>query len=152
MINSEYCYMPLYCNCCYCRNILLSNEGGPNHSGNLCDSLIYATAEHDGIGIGPMYYFMKHLSAFVQPGSVRLGSVTHGSYSAKRLGGRTSSVLRGFEATVWPCDGSVRQRWQLTPAGNVMLIDQMTEGFQVLLLGVYAVLKSLYLCSHRWLW
>jgi hypothetical protein len=79
-----------------------------------------------------MYYFMKHLSAFVQPGSVRLGSVTHGSYSQKRLGGRASSVLRGFEATVWPCDSSVRQRWQLTPAGNVMLIDQMTEGFQVL--------------------
>jgi hypothetical protein len=98
--------------------------------------MIYTTAEHDGVGIGPMYYFMKHLSAHVRPGSVRIGSVTRASYSEKRLGGRASSVLRGFEATVWPCDGSVRQRWQLTPAGNVMLIDQMTEGFQVLLMSL----------------
>ncbi|KAG5187979.1 Glucosylceramidase, family GH30 [Tribonema minus] len=111
-------------------NIFLDYDGGPNHAGNLCDVPIYANEDHSGAVVGPMYHFMGHVSRFVPPGSRRIASHARGAYGAGTLGSRASGVLRGFEASLAPCDGSVRQRWALLPDGRVQLVDQLTEYFQ----------------------
>ncbi len=112
-------------------NLILDHEGGPNHVGNLCDSPARASMSYKNFSFGPMYYTISHISKFVPPGSKVINSVAVGQYSPKTLGKRPSGVLVGFEATLWPCERSVRQRWRLNVNGSLELLDQMTEQFEL---------------------
>ncbi len=112
-------------------NLILNHEGGPNHVGNLCDSPARASMSYNNFTFAPMYYTISHISKFVPPGSKVLDSVAVGRYNATTLGNRPSGVLVGFEATLWPCERSVRQRWRLNSDGSLELLDQMTEQFEL---------------------
>lgn len=111
-------------------NLLLDHEGGPNHAGNLCDAPAYADKNFRTFTLSPMYYALAHVSRFVPPGSKRLGISVRGRYDPTTLGSRASGALVGYEATLWPCEGSIRQSWKLTQDGTLQLHDQMTEYFE----------------------
>ena len=53
-------------------NILLDQNGGPNHVGNFCFSPIHADTTKDELIYTPMYYYIGHLSKFVRPGAKRI--------------------------------------------------------------------------------
>ncbi len=111
-------------------NIILDHEGGPNHAGNLCDSPAKASMSYNNFTLSPMYYTMSHITKFVPPGSRVIDSVAVGRYNVTTLGNRPSGVSIQFEATLWPCERSVRQRWSLNDDGSLELLDQMTEYFE----------------------
>lgn len=54
-------------------NLLLDEQGGPNHVGNYCDAPIIADGEQDEVIYESSYYYIGHFSKFVRPGAVRIG-------------------------------------------------------------------------------
>eukprot|EP00698_Gefionella_okellyi_P012326 TRINITY_DN3314_c0_g1_i2.p1 TRINITY_DN3314_c0_g1~~TRINITY_DN3314_c0_g1_i2.p1 ORF type:complete len:324 (-),score=66.78 TRINITY_DN3314_c0_g1_i2:17-988(-) len=54
-------------------NILLNQQGGPNHVHNYCDAPIIADVPSGTIHFQPPYFYMGQISKFILPGSVRIG-------------------------------------------------------------------------------
>lgn len=57
-------------------NILLNENGGPNHVGNLCFAPIHANTQTDELIYTPSYYYIGHFSKFVHPGDIRVSTAT----------------------------------------------------------------------------
>ncbi|MBN2540437.1 MAG: glycoside hydrolase family 30 protein [Bacilli bacterium] len=55
-------------------NLTLNEFGGPNHVGNYCDAPIITDTKQKKIIYNSSYYYMKHFSKFVLPGSKRITS------------------------------------------------------------------------------
>lgn len=55
-------------------NLVLDMEGGPNHLNNYCDSPIVVDVDNQLVFVQPMFYYLGHLSKFVPPGSIRVGT------------------------------------------------------------------------------
>ena len=55
-------------------NLVLNEEGGPNHVGNFCDAPIMADTDKDEIHIHDSYYYIGHFSKYIKKGAVRVGS------------------------------------------------------------------------------
>ena len=55
-------------------NLLLDENGGPNHVGNFCDAPIRMNTESGEVVINLSYYYIGHFSRFLQEGSVRIAS------------------------------------------------------------------------------
>lgn len=53
-------------------NLLLDQDGGPNHADNLCDAAMMADVTADRVFRHPQYYFIAHFSKFIVPGSKHL--------------------------------------------------------------------------------
>ncbi|NBI30550.1 glycoside hydrolase family 30 protein [Chengkuizengella marina] len=53
-------------------NLVLNEEGGPNHVGNLCDAPILADRKNDELIINSSYYYIGHFSKFIVPGAKRI--------------------------------------------------------------------------------
>lgn len=59
----------------YCDwNLLLDEEGGPNHVSNFCYAPINADTQNDKVIVNDSYYYIGHLSKFVKKGAKRIGS------------------------------------------------------------------------------
>ncbi len=56
-------------------NILLDQNGGPNHVQNFCFSLIHGDLETGELIYTPSYYFIGHFSKFIDKGAKRISSV-----------------------------------------------------------------------------
>ena len=56
-------------------NILLDENGGPNHVGNFCFAPVHAETKTSELIYTPSYYFIGHFSRFIQPGAKRVSSV-----------------------------------------------------------------------------
>ena len=56
-------------------NILLDENGGPNHVGNFCFSPIHADLSTGQLIYTPSYYFLGHFSKFIVKGAKRISSV-----------------------------------------------------------------------------
>ncbi|XP_063240971.1 lysosomal acid glucosylceramidase-like isoform X2 [Bacillus rossius redtenbacheri] len=54
-------------------NLALDTDGGPNWANNSVDGAVIVNATADEFYKQPMFYALAHFSAFVQPGSVRVG-------------------------------------------------------------------------------
>ncbi|MFN7252660.1 MAG: glycoside hydrolase family 30 protein [Anaerobacillus sp.] len=54
-------------------NIVLDENGGPNHVGNYCDAPIIADTKTDEIHYNSSYYYIGHFSKFIKPGAKRIG-------------------------------------------------------------------------------
>ncbi|MBQ7974182.1 MAG: glycoside hydrolase family 30 protein [Clostridia bacterium] len=63
-----------YCNSFCDWNLVLNEEGGPNHVGNFCDAPIMADTQNDKIYIHDSYYYIGHFSKYVKKGAKRIGS------------------------------------------------------------------------------
>jgi glucosylceramidase len=57
-------------------NILLDENGGPNHVGNFCFSPIHGDIKTGELIYTPSYYFIGHFSKFIQKGAKRIYCVT----------------------------------------------------------------------------
>ena len=57
-------------------NILLDENGGPNHKGNFCFAPIHADTTTGELIYTPSYYYIGHFSKFIQPNAKRIGSAT----------------------------------------------------------------------------
>ncbi|PYZ96398.1 glucosylceramidase [Alteribacter lacisalsi] len=57
-------------------NLVLNEEGGPNHVGNFCDAPIIADTKKDELHFNSSYYFIGHFSKFIRPGARRIHSET----------------------------------------------------------------------------
>lgn len=55
-------------------NLVLNEEGGPNHVGNYCDAPIMADTQNDKFYIHDSYYYIGHFSKFIEKGAKRIGS------------------------------------------------------------------------------
>lgn len=53
-------------------NLLLNEEGGPNHVGNYCEAPIMFDREKKEIVYNPSYYFIGHFSKYIQEGAKRI--------------------------------------------------------------------------------
>lgn len=57
-------------------NILLNENGGPNHVGNFCFSPIHADTRKDELIFTPSYYYIGHFSKFIKLGAKRISTTT----------------------------------------------------------------------------
>ncbi|MGE5355814.1 MAG: glycoside hydrolase family 30 protein [Deltaproteobacteria bacterium] len=57
-------------------NILLDENGGPNHVGNFCFAPVHADLRSGQLIYTPSYYYIGHFSKFVSPGDKRISSVS----------------------------------------------------------------------------
>lgn len=77
-------------------NILLDNQGGPNHVGNFCMAPIHV-ATPDSLVFTPSYYYIGHFSKFIQPGAVRVSTASSRSVllttSFRQTDGSLSTVI-----------------------------------------------------------
>ncbi len=55
-------------------NILLDENGGPNHAKNFCFAPIHANASTDELIYTNAYYYIGHFSKFIRPGAKRIMS------------------------------------------------------------------------------
>lgn len=55
-------------------NILLDEQGGPNHVGNFCFSPVHANTATGEILYTNAYYYIGHFSKFIRPGAKRIGT------------------------------------------------------------------------------
>lgn len=61
-------------------NILLDQNGGPNHVGNFCFAPIHADTDSGELIYTPSYYYIGHFSKFVRPNAKRVSTVTSRSH------------------------------------------------------------------------
>jgi len=55
-------------------NILLNENGGPNHVQNFCFAPIHADTQHNELIYTPTYYYIGHFSKFIKPGAKRIST------------------------------------------------------------------------------
>jgi glucosylceramidase len=60
-------------------NMVLNQQGGPNHLNNWCEAPIIANANTGNLEYGPSYYYMKQFSKYVRPGAVRIKATSNNS-------------------------------------------------------------------------
>lgn len=61
-------------------NIVLDEQGGPNHVGNYCDAPIIGDAKNDEVIFESSFYYIGHFSKYIRPGAKRIG---HSKYTDK---------------------------------------------------------------------
>jgi len=58
-------------------NILLDENGGPNHVGNFCFAPVHADTQTGKLIYTNSYYYIGHFSKFIQPGAKRISCSTN---------------------------------------------------------------------------
>jgi glucosylceramidase len=53
-------------------NLVLDQQGGPNHVGNFCSAPIHTDAATDSFSLQSSYYYLGHFARFVRPGAHRV--------------------------------------------------------------------------------
>lgn len=53
-------------------NLVLNEEGGPNHVGNYCDAPVIVDTKKDEIHYNSSYFYIGHFSKYIKPGAVRI--------------------------------------------------------------------------------
>ena len=53
-------------------NLVLNEEGGPNHVGNYCDAPIIADTKKNKLHYNSSYYYIGHFSKYIKPGARRI--------------------------------------------------------------------------------
>ena len=78
-------------------NILLDENGGPNHVQNFCFSPIHADTRTGELIYTPSYYYIGHFSKFITPGAKRISTTVSRSHllatSFKNEDGKTATVV-----------------------------------------------------------
>lgn len=61
-------------------NILLDQNGGPNHVGNFCFAPIHGDTDQGELIYTPTYYYIGHFSKFIRPEAKRVSTVSSRSH------------------------------------------------------------------------
>lgn len=99
----------------YCQgymdwNLLLDENGGPNHLNNYCDAPVIVTTSYDALIVQPKYYVIGHFSRHVMRGSVRVSVNVVGDYNFINS---DPNVHSGVELGMYYCERSSRQTWHI---------------------------------------
>ena len=108
-------------------NLLLDNEGGPNHLGNVCDAPIICREDHSGVTLQPYLEVIGHFSKYLVPGSTVVASAVASDFQGLKNAGSGSKIVSGTTLAAWPCDRSVRQSFLLTESARLLLNDRQDE-------------------------
>ncbi|WP_445662584.1 glycoside hydrolase family 30 beta sandwich domain-containing protein [Cytobacillus sp. FSL H8-0458] len=78
-------------------NLVLNEEGGPNHVGNYCDAPVIVDTKKDEVHYNSSYYYIGHFSKFIKPGAWRIGSQASNNRilatAFENINGETAAVL-----------------------------------------------------------
>lgn len=55
-------------------NLVLDQNGGPNHVENFCDAPVMCNIDNDTVDTKLSFYYIGHFSRYIKPGAVRIGS------------------------------------------------------------------------------
>jgi glucosylceramidase len=87
-------------------NILLDENGGPNHVKNFCFAPIHADTQNNELIYTPTYYYIGHFSKFIEPGakcvSTTVSRSTLESASFQNPDGQTVTVVMNRTAETIP--------------------------------------------------
>jgi glucosylceramidase len=61
-------------------NILLDENGGPNHVENFCFAPVHADTKNDELIYTPSYYYIGHFSKFIRPNAKRISTASSRSH------------------------------------------------------------------------
>ena len=109
-------------------NILLDQNGGPNHVGNFCFSPIHANTTHGNLIYTPSYYYIGHFSKFIRPDAKRISS------SSSRSALLTTSFINpdGTIATVVMNKTDLKIDYQLRIKGQKVEVSIPAHAIQTL--------------------
>jgi len=109
-------------------NILLDQQGGPNHVGNFCFAPIHADLNTKQIIYTPAYYAIGHFSKFIKPGAKRITtSVSRSSLLSTSFKNHDGSI-----ATIVLNNTNEAIKYYLTINGKACEIEIVPNAIQTL--------------------
>lgn len=110
-------------------NILLDENGGPNHVGNYCFAPIHADLKTGELIYTPSYYFIGHFSKFIKKGAKRINTVASRSQliatSFKNNDGKIVTVVLNLsdkKVTYYLCIGTAATEVTILPTAIQTLV------------------------------
>ncbi|WP_226679281.1 glycoside hydrolase family 30 protein [Mesobacillus jeotgali] len=75
-------------------NIVLNEQGGPNHVGNYCDAPVIADTKTGEIHYNSSFYYIGHFSKYIKPNAVRIAhQLNHESLKAVSFQNEDGSIV-----------------------------------------------------------
>ena len=109
-------------------NVLLDEQGGPNHVGNYCFAPLHADTKTGELTYTNSYHYIGHFSKFVRPGARRIASAP--SRSALMSAAFVNSDGRVAVVVMNPTDN--RLTYYLWLAGNAAEVASLPHSIQTL--------------------
>jgi len=109
-------------------NVLLDEQGGPNHVGNFCFAPIHADTKTGELIYTNSYYYIGHFSKFVHPGARRIAS----SPSRSALLSTAFVNPDGKVSVVVMNKGDQKISWFLWLDGNAAEVTSLPHSIQTL--------------------
>lgn len=90
-------------------NILLDQNGGPNHVGNLCFAPVHGNTITNELTFTNTFYYIGHFSKFIKPGAKRISSVSSSNsvISTAFKNKDNSTIIVAMNVTDQPLDYSL---------------------------------------------
>ena len=109
-------------------NILLDENGGPNHKGNFCFAPIHADIKTGELIYTPSYYYIGHFSKFIRPDAKRIITAS----SRSNLLSTTFKNLDGSFVTVVMNSSSDKIKYNLILGTEKTLVEIPPHAIQTL--------------------
>ncbi len=109
-------------------NILLDENGGPNHKGNFCFAPIHADIKTGELIYTPSYYYIGHFSKFIRPDAKRISTAS----SRSNLLSTTFKNLDGSFVTVVMNSSSDKIKYNLILGTEKTLVEIPPHAIQTL--------------------
>jgi glucosylceramidase len=75
-------------------NIVLNEQGGPNHVGNYCDAPVIADTKNGEIHYNSSFYYIGHFSKYIKPNAVRIAhELNHETLKAVSFQNEDGSIV-----------------------------------------------------------
>jgi glucosylceramidase len=109
-------------------NVLLDEQGGPNHVGNFCFAPVHADTKTGELTYTNSYWYIGHFSKFVRPGARRIAS----SPSRSALLSTAFINPDGKVSVVVMNKGDQKVTYHLWVAGNAAEVTSLPHSIQTL--------------------
>ena len=109
-------------------NILLDENGGPNHKGNFCFAPIHADMKTGELIYTPSYYYIGHFSKFIRPDAKRISTAS----SRSNLLSTTFKNIDGSFVTVVMNSSSDKIKYNLILGTEKTLVEIPAHAIQTL--------------------
>jgi len=111
-------------------NILLDENGGPNHVGNFCFAPVHGNTKTGKLIFTNSYYYIGHFSKFIRPGAKRLSTGT----TSNQLSATSFMNEDGSIAIVAMNDGDKPLDYFLTVDGKTAKLSMPEHSIQTIIL------------------
>ncbi len=113
-------------------NILLDENGGPNHVGNFCFAPVHGNTQTGKLTFTNTYYYIGHFSKFIRPGAKRLSTGT----TSNQLSATSFLNTDGSIIVVALNDGDNALDYMLTINGKTAKIKTLEHSIQTIVLNI----------------